>query len=185
MVEKELQDKKLISQYDSIDLGCGSKKMTDTWGVDHFAFPGVDQIVDLDSPPWPLPVDHFKKVFAFHIIEHVISIPEFMREIHRISCNGAMVVLVTPHFSSVNSYKDPTHRWHLASDWHSVFTESYLRSQIPLFQHVKTEISFGGNVFNTVPKAIIKLGGIKSWEKKLSFILNARNISTTLRVVKE
>jgi hypothetical protein len=185
MLKKTERDETLPKQCNTIDLGCGSKKRPDSWGVDHFAYPGVDQIIDLDKIPWPLPEGRFENVFASHIIEHVLSVPEFMKEIHRISSDGAIVVLVTPHFSSVNSYKDPTHRWHLASDWYSVFTDSYLRSQIPLFEHVHTEIIFGGNIFNFIPKTIIKFGGIKAWEKRLSFIFNARNIVTTLRVTKK
>lgn len=184
MLEKKEYEEPLLNQYHIIDLGCGSSKRAGAWGVDCFEFPGVDQIIDLDNTPWPLPEGHFKEIFATHIIEHVVSIPDFMREIHRISRNGAIVNLVTPHFSSVNSYKDPTHRWHLASDWYSVFTESYLRSQVPLFEHVKTEIVFGSNMFNFLPKTIIKFRGIKAWEKKYSFIYNARNIITSLRVVK-
>jgi ubiquinone/menaquinone biosynthesis C-methylase UbiE len=185
MFEKTNSIVTLPETCNSIDLGCGSKKRPGTWGVDHYGFPGVDQIIDLDKTPWPLPENRFDFVFASHIIEHVLSVPEFMKEIHRISSNNAIITIITPHFSSVNSYKDPTHRWHLASDWYSVFTESYLSSHIPLFEHVRTEIIFGKNIFNVIPKTMVKLRGIKAWEKKFSFIFNARNIFTSLRVIKD
>jgi hypothetical protein len=36
-----------------------------------------------------------------------------------------------------------------------------------------------------LPKSIIKLKGINWWEKKLAFVLRARNIEITLKVEKD
>ena len=108
-----------------------------------------------------------------------------MNEIHRIARHNAEVYFYTPHFSSINSYKDPTHIWHLASGWYSIFTESYLNVQVPLFKHQKTQIIFGSSVFNFIPKLMIKLKGVEWWEKKYAFRYNARNIITTLSVIKK
>ena len=49
MPDKKENSHILSKQYNSIDLGCGANKKPDAWGVDHFAYPGVDQIIDLDK----------------------------------------------------------------------------------------------------------------------------------------
>ena len=63
-------------------------------------------------------------------------------------------------------------------------TDSYLQAQVLRFSHVKTKISFGKSALSVVPKFIIKLKGINWWEKKLAFVLRARNIETTLKIEK-
>ena len=168
-----------------LDIGCGPSKVENSWGVDIFQYPEVDQLLDLNSVPWDLPADHFETIFANHVIEHVESIPEFMNEVHRIAKNGATIHVATPHFSSIDSYSDPTHRWHLSSDWHSIMTNSYLQAQVSRFTHIQTKISFGKSALAFLPKSIIKLKGINWWEKKLAFVLRARNIETTLKVEKD
>ena len=171
-------DKKII------DIGCGPSKVENSWGIDILQYPEVDQILDLNNVPWDLPADHFEIIYAQHVIEHVASIPEFMNEVQRIAKDGATVHVVTPHFSSIDSYSDPTHRWHLSSEWHSIMTDSYLQAQVSRFTHLKTKISFGKSALAFIPRFIIKLKGINWWEKKLAFVLRARNIETTLKVEK-
>jgi len=168
----------------SVDLGCGPNKKPGTWGVDHFPYPDVDQVINLNTIKWDLPSNQFQNIYASHILEHVSSVPNFMTEIHRIACNSAKVHFLTPHFSSLNSYKDPTHIRHLSSQWHSSFTSSYLKSQLPSFDHVNTEVTFGSSVFNFLPKSIIYFKGMEWWEKKFAFVLRGRNILTTLKVIK-
>ena len=166
-------DKKIL------DIGCGPSKVENSWGIDIFQYPEVDQILDLNNVPWDLPADHFEIIYAQHIIEHVASIPEFMNEVYRIAKDGATVHVVTPHFSSIDSYSDPTHRWHLSSEWYPI-----LQAQVSRFTHLKTKISFGKSALAFIPRFIIKLKGINWWEKKLAFVLRARNIETTLKVEK-
>ena len=168
-----------------LDIGCGPSKVKNSWGVDIFLYPEVDQILDLNNLPWDLPADHFETIYANHVIEHVASIPEFMNEVHRIAKKGATVHVATPHFSSIDSYSDPTHRWHLSSEWHAIMTDSYLQAQVLPFTHLKTKISFGKSVFSFIPRIIIKLKGINGWGKKRAFVLRARNIETTLKVEKK
>ena len=171
-------DKKIL------DIGCGPSKVENSWGIDIFQCTEVDQILDLNNESWDLSADHFEIVYAQHVIEHVDSIPEFMNEVHRITKDGATVHVVTPHFSSIDSYSDPTHRRHLSSEWYSIMTNSFLQAQVSRFTHLKTKISFGKSASAFIPRFIIKLKGINWWEKKLAFVLRARNIETTLKVEK-
>jgi SAM-dependent methyltransferase len=70
-------------------------------------------VLDLDRYPYPLPSAHFEYVYALDVIEHLQDMPAFMREVHRLLRPGGRVELTTPHFSSANSYTDPTHVRHL------------------------------------------------------------------------
>jgi ubiquinone/menaquinone biosynthesis C-methylase UbiE len=179
-----------MEQFNSIkkiDLGCGPKKTQGALGVDHFPYPGVDVVFDLNKFPWPLNDNLFETVYASHVIEHINFIPEFMREIHRISKHQADVHIITPHFSSLDSWKDPTHRWHLSMEWYAVFCnpDSYLTKQIPGFELISSYVKFSNSLRSIKPKIIHKLFGQKTWEKHYSFRYPARNIHTTLRVVKK
>ncbi|HPF12972.1 MAG: methyltransferase domain-containing protein [Planctomycetes bacterium] len=168
-----------------LDLGCGPNKVAGAWGVDHHPYAGVDQIADLDQTPWELPTGHFEVVHAHHVIEHVASIPDWMREIRRVCRPGALVHITTPHFTSIDSWTDPTHRWHLACGWHETFTggESYLGEQVRGFEHVSTELGFRRSFFNWLPKAMIRIKGLPWYEKKFAFRYPARNIRTLLRAI--
>lgn len=178
-------DENLLNGISVLDIACGIAKHENAWGIDIVAFDGVDQVVDLNSYPWDLPSDHFTKIYAISIIEHVQSIPLFMNEIHRVAKIGAIVEIVTPHFTSVDSYTDPTHLWHLGCKWHEIIISSYLKKSVLQFEHMKTEISFyERNMFNRIVRFIIKSVGIDWWEKRLSFIFRGQDIKTILRVIK-
>ncbi len=99
---------------DQLNLGCGAKLMPGAINVDINPTIGADLIHDLNKRPWPLPDDHFTKVFAFDVLEHCFDVIQVMEEIHRVSRDGAVVSLTTPHFSSANAYIDPTHRHRLS-----------------------------------------------------------------------
>ncbi len=169
---------------DIIDLGCGPNKVPGAYGVDHHPYPGVDQVFNLDEFPWPLPAT-YGHIYARHVIEHVTYIPRFMNEVHRIGCSGAIVEIVTPHFSSINSWEDPTHRWHLSSGWYKPFTERYLSEQVAAFEHVHTEIEFSSSWRSKIGRLLVSLKGVAWWEKHYAFIYRATNIKTRLRIIKK
>ena len=82
---------------------------------------------------------------------------------HRIAKDGATVHVVTPHFSYIDSYTDPTHRWHLSSEWYTTMTDYYLQVQVARVTHLKEKISFGKSVLYFIPQIIIILKGINWW----------------------
>ena len=153
-------DKKIL------DIGCGLSKVENSWGIDILQYPEVDQILDLNNVPWDLPADHFEIIYAQHVIEHVVSIPEFMNEVHRIAKDGATVHVVTPHFSSIDSYSDPTHSWDLPSEWNTTMTDYYLQVQVSRVTHLKEKISFGKSALSFIPQIIIILKGINWWKNR-------------------
>lgn len=93
-----------------LDVGCGNNKVAGAFGVDQHPFPDVDLVHDLDHLPWPLADNTYDEIYARHIIEHVADPTAMMNEIHRVARPGAVVHLVTPHFSNRCAFLDPTHR---------------------------------------------------------------------------
>ena len=169
---------------ETVDLGCGDRKSEGSFGVDMHPYPGVDLVADLNKSPWPIEGDRFDRVVARHIIEHVEDVGLFMNEIHRICRHGAVVEITTPHFSSIYSWGDPTHRRHLATIWYKVCTEGYLSEQMARFEFVSTRLRFHGNVRLLIGKLIAWLCGVEWWEKHYAFVYPARQFRTTLRVMK-
>lgn len=96
-----------------LDVGCGNAKTPGAVGLDFNPATAADIIHDLNQHPWPLASDHFDKVICRHIVEHIANPIRFMEEIHRVGRAGAVVEIVTPHFSNRFSYTDPTHLRHL------------------------------------------------------------------------
>ena len=168
-----------------IDLGCGSRKAEGHYGVDYFQFPGVDQVFDLDGGKWPLEDNSFDGARSIHVIEHLSDTRNFLQEIHRVCKDGAEIYIETPHYSWVDSWGDPTHRWHFSSGWYRPLTKGeYLADIIGEFEHVKTELEFSESSRSLIPRLLMKLFGIETYERYYAFRYPARNVHTWLRVKK-
>jgi len=99
----------------TLDIGCGKRKIEpDAVGIDVSPDSAADRVWDLDRYPWPLADGAFSRIHMSHIIEHLEDPMRAMAEVYRVARDGADVFVTTPHFSSHNSYVDPTHRRHLA-----------------------------------------------------------------------
>jgi SAM-dependent methyltransferase len=98
----------------TLNLGSGRKYLADAFNVDHQASTNPDLVHDLNSIPWPLPDDHFETVLLADSLEHLEDAVATMEEVHRVCRDGAVVRITTPHFSSANSFIDPTHRHHFS-----------------------------------------------------------------------
>ena len=135
---------------ETLDVGSGTQKMSaDCVGIDRSPASAADIVWDLDQFPWPIEDNRFGCIHASHVIEHLQDVGRAMAESHRVAQDGADVFVVTPHYSSHNSFTDPTHRHHLAARSFHYFTgedfatfSSYAHS----FKLVKVELTFGGNV---------------------------------------
>lgn len=100
-----------------LDVGCGKAKQPGAIGLDVNPFSDADVIADLNHRPWPFVSNAFGRILCRHIVEHVADLMWFMEEVHRIARPGALVEIVTPHFSNRYSFTDPTHLRHLG--WRS------------------------------------------------------------------
>lgn len=166
-----------------LDVGCGTKKTPGSLGVDWHPFPGVDVVHDLTVTPWPFDADAFDLVICSHIIEHVPDIPRFLEEVHRIGAPGAEVRIDTPHFSSLESWADPTHRQHLTLRSFDFFTEDGYLTGGAVFAVESATLTFRKAVTSRIGAALYRLSP-RRYEQNLAYLIPARDIKVRLRVLK-
>lgn len=99
-----------LTQYDAVDLGCGTNKHDGALGIDIVDTSDADLVMDLSEFPWELPSDSFSMVYCMDILEHVSEPLQFLEEVYRIAEDGANIRIKTPHFTNPNTWADPTHK---------------------------------------------------------------------------
>lgn len=177
-----------IDQSVILDIGCGTRKAEPgALGIDRSPSPATDIVWDLDQYPWPLDSNRFERIHLSHIIEHVHDVMATMAEVHRVARPGGSVFVTTPHFSSHNSYTDPTHVRHLAAASFDHLTGKNFESfnGAPFrFDIENLELTFGGNfVLDNLGRALAR-GNLKWYERHAAWIFPALDIRCHLRAVK-
>jgi SAM-dependent methyltransferase len=118
-----------ISTARVVDLGCGSRKMRGTIGMDIVAVPGVDVVADMGRG-LPFKDGSLDGVFAYHVLEHLDDFLAIMGEIWRVCRDGAKVYVKVPHASSpFMLWKDPTHRRGMSIATFAYFDDTYFDGQ--------------------------------------------------------
>jgi SAM-dependent methyltransferase len=175
----------LQQRHRQLEVGCGKKKPAGAIGLDLSPDSLADVRCDVTRTQWPLRADSFDVVSCQHVIEHVDDVVAFMAEIHRVARDGARVVLVTPHFSSVQSWEDPTHRHHFALYSFDMFADeaSYLRRRVGRFRVISRELGFGRSMVNILPRFLARRYP-RWYERRFPFLFPARNIRVELEVLK-
>jgi hypothetical protein len=135
-----------------LNLGCGDKRIEGATNVDVNPRVKAEIVHDLNRLPWPLPDDRFETVQMADSIEHLKNVVSTMDEVHRVCKNGAVVKITTPHFSSSNSFTDPTHLHHLGYFSFDYFTG---QSDVPCygnrrFRHRSIQIVFNPSLVNKI-----------------------------------
>lgn len=169
-----------------LDVGCGRRKHPGAVGIDVNPDTAADVVLDLERFPWPLADNSFDLILCHHVIEHLADIVRVLEEFHRICRPGGVVEIITPHFSSLYSWQDPTHRHHLALDSFDYFTTDtrhtnfYTRRR---FRVLEKRIRFGASLLSAVPRLLYALS--PGWyERHAAFIFPARDLFFRLEVVK-
>jgi len=97
-----------------LNLGSGFLKLDGYINVDNFELCEPDMLVDLNKLPWPFEDDEFQHVVAKDILEHLgdekITLLDVIKEMYRISENGAVWEVQFPHHRCDHAWDDPTHR---------------------------------------------------------------------------
>jgi SAM-dependent methyltransferase len=89
-----------------LNLGSGEFKKPGYVNVDFYSFNEPDVKHDLNQIPYPFEDNEFELIEADHVIEHLHDVFQVMREIHRIGCPGALIVIRVPHFSRGFTHAD-------------------------------------------------------------------------------
>jgi hypothetical protein len=96
-----------------LNLGCGHNQRKGWINVDRSAACHPDQVVDLESFPWPFDDSAAEEVLLSHVLEHlgadVATFFGVIKELHRVCAQGAMVTVLVPHPRHDEFLADPTH----------------------------------------------------------------------------
>ncbi|MBI5446213.1 MAG: methyltransferase domain-containing protein [Deltaproteobacteria bacterium] len=169
-----------------LDVGCGRKKVPGSIGLDLCVVVAPDVVCDLNRTPYPFASSTFDKIVLNKVIEHLPDVVLVMNELHRIGKPGCDVLIKTPHFSSLYSWQDPTHRHHLAYDSFDYFTEATKHSNFYTgcrYEMVEKNIQFGKSFLALVPWLLFRLSKHK-YEKHFAFMFPANDLTFHLKVVK-
>lgn len=167
-----------------LDLGCGANKTEGAFGIDCLPAAGVDLVHDLNATPWPVESSQFDTVICSHVIEHLNNLVGVMEEIHRVAKPGAQVRILTPHFSSLNSWEDPTHVRHFARRSFDFFDSQNRHHYTDRrLKTLSVNLSFGSGLWDLLGRIHYRLWP-NLWEKHFCFIWRARNLDVVLEVVK-
>ncbi len=171
-----------------LDIGCGKKKQeTGAVGLDRQPGSDADILCELAHFPWPLRDNCADRIYLSHFLEHQPDILRAMAEVHRIAKPGAEVSIVTPHYSSPDSYTDPTHVHHLGI--HSF--DYFVRNSFEDFTYggggfriLERRLTFGGNLWFDNWGRFLAALSVDFYEKHFAWMFPARNIFCRLSVVK-
>jgi SAM-dependent methyltransferase len=167
-----------------LDLGCGRRKSPGAIGLDLNPLPGVDVVADVQGG-LPFAGDSFTEARLRHLVEHVPDLVKLMAEVHRVCRPGALVRILTPHFSAAASYRDPTHIHHLSARSFEFFCQMAPEDFRPLnFQYelVSQRIIFGRKGRLGLCAWANRHPGL--YEQHLAFLLPALEVEVVLKVVK-
>jgi SAM-dependent methyltransferase len=171
-----------------LDSGWGKKKqVAGAIGLDRQPGSDADVLCELTHFPWQLRDSCADRVYSSHFIEHQPDVLRAMAEVHRVAKPNAEVVVVTPHFSSMDSYTGPTHLVHLGFPSFDYFAQGSFENftyGAGGFRILDRGLTFGHNfLLDNLGRAIAGIS-IDFYEKHFAWIFPARNIMCRLSVVK-
>jgi SAM-dependent methyltransferase len=174
-----------MSSSKTLHVGCGNKKVTGSIGIDINPNSDADIIHDLSEFPWPVESDAFERVVCEHVLEHLSDLVRTMTEVYRVSREGAVVEIITPHFSCVNSWDDPTHRHHFTLASFDYFSEDHPLSFPNVnFETIERKLTFSRS-FTKLLARLLYAFSPRWYEKHFAFMMPARHLELTLRVCKK
>jgi SAM-dependent methyltransferase len=174
-----------------LDVGCGRDKYPGAIGIDINPATAADVLCDLDLSRLPFADDSFDEVRAVHVVEHVDDMMAVMEELHRVTRAGGRIFVVTPHYSDVASWTDPTHKRHLSTESFGYFWPDgkrqagmwYTRARLrPL--KLKLKLLQVWRLIGLEFLANESRGFRLFWERYLSFVIRGKVMEFTFEVVK-
>ena len=170
-----------------LDIGCGCNKTPGFIGMDINPRSDADVFHSVNTIPYPFCDDEFDEIFMNHVIEHVDDFFAVMQEIYRIIKPTGKIYIRTPHFSSLSSFTDPSHRIHLSSesfryfypgDCWSFYTTAKFRCQVEVIMERYWRLLGVQWLINKFPR----LRGV--WEIYAAFVVRASELRFVLEPIK-
>jgi Methyltransferase domain len=183
-------DKKL-----KLNLGSGFKKLDGFVNVDNQDIANPDVKHDLMQFPWPFEDNSVDHIVAKDILEHVGTTPQdfidVLKEMYRVSVNGAAWEIQFPHHRSDLAYDDPTHVRRLTQTTFKLFDQKRAKAMMdanqadtPLALLHDIDIEVADVKHEWVPEWIEAAKARKISEQDLYDALNTRsNVATSVIVL--
>ena len=122
---KHIEHPNVDREVKKINLGCGMKKIEGYINVDISEKVKPDQVVDLNTYPWPWKDNEIDHIVAKDILEHLgdknEDIIDVIKEMYRISNNGAVWEIQFPHWRCDTALADPTHKRSMTTQTFELF----------------------------------------------------------------
>jgi hypothetical protein len=103
----------MTPEHTKLNMGCGFKKLADHWNVDVEQKCNPDQVLDFEITPWPYEDNFFDRITADNVLEHLGQDPKvftkIMKELYRVSKDGAEWYICIPHHRCDLYWDDYTH----------------------------------------------------------------------------
>ncbi len=117
-----------------LNLGCGPKRLAGWVNADKSAAFQPDQVVDLETFPWPWPDASVDEILLSHVLEHLGQTPDafigVMKELWRVCKAGAQVRIHVPDPRHESFLGDPTHVRPVTLDTLALFSQAFNRQTL-------------------------------------------------------
>lgn len=108
-----------------LNFGCGNDIKKGYENADITNFKGVDKTFDFNITPYPYTDNYFKYIYSDNVLEHLDSIPDVMKELHRITCKNGTIRIIVPYYNCYGAYNDVTHKHYFS---HLAFEPFYKKN---------------------------------------------------------
>jgi predicted SAM-dependent methyltransferase len=103
-----------------LNIAGGQQRMDGWTNIDIAKIPETDIVHDLNVMPWPLKDNSVEEALCSHYVEHIPTLCAccsgkqnpffaFLDELYRIMIPGGKVTVISPYWSSIRCWQDPTH----------------------------------------------------------------------------
>ena len=169
-----------------LNMGCGFNKIDGFVNADISDVVKPDVNIDFNQFPWKFEDNEFDHIVAKDILEHIGNTGEdfinAIKEMYRISHNGAIWEVQSPHWRCDTALDDPTHRRLITMGMFNLFNRRMLMekfntkgSDSPLaFEH-DIDIEICDMQFDYIPQWEEKLKSRQITEEELTYALNHFN----------
>lgn len=166
-----------------LNIGCGNKVVDGYVGVDKFQCEAAEYICDIENEKLPFKDGTIEGIILDNVIEHCHDIPKVIAELIRVSGEGAIIKIITPHFSALSSWIDPTHIHHLSYFSFDHFEKDSVSHYVGKGVKVKNKkLSFSGGVLGLMGRFFFKITPRK-YEQKYCFIFRASTLTFDIEVL--
>jgi ubiquinone/menaquinone biosynthesis C-methylase UbiE len=150
--------------------------------VDRFPCGAAELLCDI-TKALPFREDSIDEVYLDNVIEHIHDIPSLMREIFRISKPGAIVTIITPHLSSLASWRDSTHVHQFSYFSFDHFTKPSVATTWRRLCNPAPEFVFRRGFLGVAERIVFRISP-EFYERKVSFLFRTSTLSCVLQVLK-